>query len=324
MPFFSARPTAIFNIRGRGRLPFLVRQIITTGYVASGYKDGTPWKNVSSLNQSTDTNTNLGDLLQNPASYSSGAHNRDHAFIWSSGTAHSTAYNSTACFNMRNNTTLSKTSAMDTQYTSQDSGTMQDHDGYGITRYSWQNGKAAAAYIQRFNMSNETHSGIVATSFTQAGTGASAHFSEFWGYWWADNDQANRIRKFVFTTETESTPNFSAGFHGQQQGLAAKTGFGYAGNEGSYQSGYNFRKTSYATESLVGTMAKPIGNSGEENFFMGQDRGYAAGIYSDSAQNNRTYRFSYTTDTGYELGASAQPSAPGIAGRSSGHGYWRD
>jgi hypothetical protein len=37
MPFFSARPTSTFNVRSRrrGTLPFLTRQIITTGYTAT-------------------------------------------------------------------------------------------------------------------------------------------------------------------------------------------------------------------------------------------------------------------------------------------------
>lgn len=321
MPFFSARPTAIFNIRGRGRIPFLVRQIITTGYVAAGYKSSSPWRNVNSMNHSSDTTTNHGDLLQQVANYSSGAHNRDNAFIWACGGAHPTTSGYTSCFNMRNNTTLTKTSGMDT-LTTEDSATMQDHDGYGITRYAWQNGKQSSAIIQRFNLTTEQSAGTIASSFEQ--TRASAHFSEFWGYWWGDNPQnSTGRRRFTFSTETESTINFEVGEHSQQQGQSTKIGVAWAGNEGSYNGGYNFRKTNYTTESLVGTMAKPIGNSGEENLDMGQDHAYMLGMY-DGVQNNRAWRWNFATDSGFELGASGQPSAPGIDGRSSGHGYWRD
>ena len=41
-----------------------------------------------------------------------------------------------------------------------------------------------------------------------------------------------------------------------------------------------------------------------------------------NGQNNRSWRYSYNTDTGYEGGASMQPT--GVPGRSSGHSYWRD
>ena len=45
-------------------------------------------------------------------------------------------------------------------------------------------------------------------------------------------------------------------------------------------------------------------------------------MYNAAGQNNRSWRYSYNTDTGYEGGASMQPT--GVPGRSSGHSYWRD
>lgn len=320
MPFFSARPTAIFNIRGRGRLPFLVRQLITTGYVAAGYKDSVPWRNVNSMNHSTDTTTNHGDIIQETANYTSGAHNRDNAFIW--GTGGVGAFTSTSCFNMRNNTTLTKTTSMNTTYTVGDSATVQDHDGYGITRFSWQNANQGAAFIQKFNLTTEVNAGNISTTFDQTGTGGGSHFSEFWGYWWRDG---GGTRRFTFTTETESTSGVpAAGMHGQQKGFSSKINYGWAGNEGSYNGGYLLRKTSYVTETLVSSsIGRPITNIGEENFDMGQDHNYMLGMYN-GLQTNRSWRYTYATDSGFELPASGQPTAPGIAGRSSGHGYWRD
>jgi hypothetical protein len=214
---------------------------------------------------------------------------------------------------------------MNTAFSVGDSGTMQDLDDYGISRYSWQNGSQGSAVIQKFNLTTEVHSGTQSTSFSQAGIGASAHFSEFYGFWWADNSsEASGKRKFVFTTETESTPSANIGFHSQQQGMSTKVGKGYAGNEGSYNGGFNFRITNYTTDTVTGTVAKPIGDSGEENFDMGQDYGYMMGMYNTAGQNNRAYKFTYATNSGVELPASGQPTAPGIGGRSSGHGYWRD
>jgi hypothetical protein len=48
------------------------------------------------------------------------------------------------------------------------------------------------------------------------------------------------------------------------------------------------------------------------------------GMYTAAGQNNRAWKLTYATNLGIELGASGQPSSPGVSGRSSGHGYWRD
>jgi len=334
MPFFSARPSGVFGIRSKGRQPFLLRQIITKGYIAAGYKDSVAWRNVNSNNHSTDVATNMGDILQEAANYTSGAHNTNNAFLWGcngTGTQGVGAYTSTSVFNMRNDTTQTKTSAMNTVNTVGDSGTMLKQDLDGLYTYSWQNGNQGAAQIQRFNLTTEQASGVISTSFDQGGTGASTHYSENFGYFW--NDSQNR--KFVFATETETTPGFNPGFHGQQKGLVSKTGFGYAGNEGSYSGGYNFRVTNYTTEVISSTVAKPIVDCGEENFICGQTKGYTLGMYGapGPAQNNRSFLYTYATNSGSELGASGMPTgtasgtgapAGAIGGRSSGHGYWRD
>jgi hypothetical protein len=147
---------------------------------------------------------------------------------------------------------------------------------------------------------------------------------------------ANGKRKFVFATETESTPAANIGWHGQQKGMSSKVGKGYAGNEGSYGEGNNFRITNYTTETVTGTTGKGIANCGEENTTMGQDKGFLYGVYQNPGpgQVNSTSRTTYATDVGVQLCASAEPtgtqsgtgSAAGslIGGRSSGHGFWRD
>lgn len=345
MPFFSARPSSAFGIRSkRGILPFLTRQVITKGYTAAGYANSVTWRNVNSNNHSTDVATNLGDLLQEAANYTSGAHNKTNAFVWGTngtGTQGVGSFTNTSCFNMRNDTTQTKTAAMNTGNTVGDSGTMLAMDVDGNYTYSYQNGGQGAAQFQKFNLVTESHVSATNSSFDQGGTGASAHFSENFGYFWAEgasasaDANANGKRKFTFATETETTPSFNPGWHGQQKGLASKTGFGYAGNEGGYDSGNSFRITNYTTESIATTVAKPVTGSGEENYIMGQTKGYMLGMYGTPGptQNNRSFYFTYATNTGAELGASGQPTgtatgtgSPGgnISGRSSGHGFWRD
>lgn len=344
MPFFSIRPTSTFNVRSRRLilLTFLTRQIITTGYIAAGYKDGVAWRNVNKNNHATDVCTTLGDLLQAASNYTSGAHNRDNAFIWGSngtGTEGVGVFTNTSCFNMRNDTTLTKTSSMNTAQTVGDSATIQQYDQNGTGIYSWQTGSQGAAVYQKFNLTTQQHLSTLGTGFSQAGTGAGAHFSELFGYFWADSSTVDK-RKFVYATETESTPGANIGWHGQQKGITSKVGKGYAGNEGSYGEGNNFRITDYTTETVTGTVAKPLANHGEENHLCGQDRSYTLGVYEQPGpgQTNASYKVNYATNVGTNLGASGQPTGtssgtgstgtccPGglIGGRSSGHAYWRD
>lgn len=343
MPFFSARPQAAYSIRSARRiaLAFLLRQVITTGYVANGYKDGVTWRNVNKQAHATDTTQNLGDIVNESANYTSGAHNRDSAFIWGTngtGTEGFGAYTKTSCFNMRNDTSKTKTSAMDTVGSVGDSATIQVADQDGNPTFSWQTGNQGGAYYQKFNLTIEQAlTGTLSTAFEQGGTGAGAHFEENFGFFWMDSaTTANGKRKFVFATETESTPSANIGHHGQQKGLSTKRTKGYAGNEGSYGEGNNFRITNYTTETVTGTVSKGLANHGEENFICGQDKGYALGVYENpgAGQTNSSYVMNYLTDVATVLGASGRPtgtqsgtgSAAGsaIGGRSSGHGYWRD
>jgi len=54
---------------------------------------------------------------------------------------------------------------------------------------------------------------------------------------------------------------------------------------------------------------------------MGQDHQYMLGMYGNSVQNNRGWKFNYYTDSGYELGAGSIRT--GVPGGSSGHCAWR-
>ena len=110
--------------------------------------------------------------------------------------------------------------------------------------------------------------------------------------------------------------------NGQQKGINSKMGKGWVGNEGTYQSGYNYRRWQFSTETNLGTVVRPIQNMGEENFDMGQDHQYMHGAYGNSVQHNRSQKWYYWTETGVELGTASQRI--GVPGGSSGHGFWRD
>jgi hypothetical protein len=340
MPIFSSQRSVngVFTARFKrgGILPFLVRQVLTTGYVAAGYKDSIPWRNVNKYVYSTDTASNLGNILTETANYMKGAHNRNIAFSF--GTGGVGAFASTSCFNMRNDTTYAKTTGMNTQFTQGDNSTVLGMDNNGNYTFSWSNGNQGAAVYQKFNLTTELHLSTSGSSFQQAGTGAGAHFGDGVGYFWADAaDSATTDRKkFVFATETESTPATSPGFHGQQKGQVAKTGFGYGGNEGTYGSGRYFRKWNYTTEvNVSSSIQKPVWFCGEENYVTGQDVGISLGNYAEVTggnsiigQNNQIGKLTYATDVGVLITSTSltgtHTDGSFIAGRSSGTVHWRD
>lgn len=342
MPLFSSQRSVngVFSARKKsgGVLPFLTRQVITTGYVAAGYKDSVAWRNVNVLNQTTDTCTNLGDLLQESANYTKGAQTKNTAYVFGTngtGSQGVGAFTSTSCFNMRNNTTMTKNNSMNSGTTIGDASTIQSTGPTGEYLFAYVNGNNTGAFNQKFNMTTEAYVGTIASSLTQGTCGA--HQGENTGYWWSDD---NVGRKFTFATETEAGTGASPGFHGQQKGLSAKTGFGYGGNEGTYGSGRYFRKWNYTTEVTVSTPQKMVWFMGEENFVMGQTAGYVLGHYSDTAggnasgtgQVNDSGKYTYATDTGgrgsfdptgTQSGTGSSAGSP-IGGRSSGVGFWRD
>jgi hypothetical protein len=346
MPFFSARPSAVFNVRAkRGLLPFLTRQVLTTGYVAAGYRNTVTWRNVNSINNSTDTTTNHGDLLQFGGSYGAQAQNRNNAYIIGtngSGTEGWGAFATTSCFNMRNNTTLTRNASMDNAYATSHSMSIYETNLDGNYTYAYlTGGNAANNIIRRFNMVTEALDTVTSYSTSypnvndDTGNGSSALMHETFGVWYNGTNQV----KFTYATAAQANTSAMPGAHAQQRGMSTKLGVGYAGNEGSYNGGNYLRKTNLLTDSTVSTtsIAKPHQNCGEENMTMGQAHQYMLGMYN-GAQLNSSWRFNYSTDSGFQLGASGQPSGTAsgtgvgganhpeatIQGRSSGMCFWRD
>jgi len=358
MPLFSSQRSVngVFSARKKAGaiLPFLTRQVITTGYVAAGYRAGVAWRNVNTLNMSTDTTTSLGDILTYAGNYTKGAQNKNNAFVFSTngtGTEGVGAFTTTSCYSMRNNTTYARTSGMDLDSTFGDGSSIYATATDGSYTYAYANGNTNN--IKRWNTVTETFSTNISTGLNQGGTGTGAHMGEKHGYWWAEGGSASADaagaagqKKFVFATETESTSPGNVAYHGQQKGMPAKTGFGYGGNEGTYGAGRYFRKWNYTTEVTVSTPQKQVWFCGEENYVLGQDAGYALGVYSDTGggnvsaqtQVNDSGKFLYATDSGslgassmWPKGTSSGTGASGdccgggnIAGRSSGVGAWRD
>ena len=311
-------PSGEWEILG-GKGPFKYRTIITTGYALGGYKSGTPWKNVARMMHSTDTCTNLGDLLSYAGSYTAGNCSLTTAWLYSSNGSHPGYSSQTVAMNMVTESNASYGGAMNMQTGRGDCAAMFQEHYFGYIASGGSN------YTDTHNLTTGTMytSSQYSGGFTWSTADSSSAFSgELAGYAW-DNSNG---KKAIFSTDTSvatmACQNSGSvwGAHGQQKGICSKVGKGYAGNEGSYASGYNLRRWQHSNDTNIGNVSKPIGNSGEENFDMGQDWQYMMGMY-DGLQNNRGWKFSYSTDSGSELSGGSLRS--GIPGSSSGHGAWK-
>lgn len=297
-------------------LAFKYRQIIAYSYLAGGYKDSSPWKNVHRTINATDQTSHVGQLLDYPASYTKGACSKTILFVFSVNsdnawkgpdTIHGTY---TAAVNMSNDTTYANQSKFNLFNARSDMAIM-----WKETELAWIVA-GGTTVVEKFNLGNETNiTGYNLSSFNSS-EGASAFSDENAAYAYYSGQGV----KFSFATET-FTNGSVWGAHGQQKGISSKVGKGYAGNEGSYNGGYNLRRWTTSNDTNIGTVAKPEGNCGEENFTMGQDHQYMLGNYNGGGQNNNSWKFYYATDSGT---ASVAGLSPGVnPGTSSGANGWR-
>lgn len=295
---------------------FRYRQLIQYSYLAGGYKDGSPWRNVHKTTNSTDQTTHIGELLDYPASYTSGACSRNIFFVWSVNSdgawkgptsVHGTF---TSAINMITDTNYKHQPKFNTGIERSDLGTMHKETEMAYLF------SGCSDVIEKFNLTNESYAGTGVSTINDC-EGGSAFSDENFGY----GHTSYAGIKFNFSNETPSSAS-QWGNHAQQKGISSKYSKGYAGNEGSYNGGYNLRRWSTITDTNIGNVAKPHPNCGEENFTLGQDWQYMLGCYDGSGQNNVSWKFWYTTDTGT---TSVTGLNPGVnAGTSSGHCGWRE
>ena len=307
------------------RTAFKYRQIINYSYLAGGYKSSSPWKNVHRTTNATDQTVHLGELMDYPASYTSGACSKSILFIWSTATDNlwksATQVDSTYTtgIHMVNETAYAHQSKWDLLNARDDCGTL-----FKETEFAYIFGGSVAT-VEKFNLTNETmyttyYPGgspyVTTTTSITSSLGASGFSEENYGYGYG-SESGN---KCFFATDIFITTTHW-GVSGQQKGISSKVGKGYCGNEGTYNGGYNLRRWDMFTETNIGNVAKPEGNTGEENFTMGQDHQYMLGNYN-GVQNNNSWKFTYATDTGVSNPAGLSPGVN--AGTSSGHCGWRN
>ena len=291
---------------------FLYRTIINTGYVMAGYQNSSPWKNVNRMSHTTDICTNLGDLLPTAGAYVGGACSTTIGYVFGADAAWPGTNTAVSTFTMTTETVGGSLTMLNSRNCC---ATI-----WKETQYAWIIGGGATA-VDVLNLTTNTmlaNQSITSMAGDSYQSGVSCISDETKGFVWGDQNH-----KFTFSTGASVSINTSGAISGsgsQQKGISSKIRKGWNGNEGSYNGGYNLKRWDLTTETSLGTVVKPVGNSGEENFDMGQDHQYMMGCY-DGAQNNRGWKFSYTTETGYELGTGSVRT--GVAGGSSGACAWK-
>lgn len=295
-------------------LPFLQRTIISTAYMLGGYANGSPWQNVNRCVTATDTTSNLGNLLEAPTNYKSYACSKNLAYQMGATSTNAGASNYITAFNMRT----------ESSYTSAGSRYLTNSAAYNGTAFkehykSYTHAGATAAGIEEFNMITETTLGVTSSIFVDYSWAMSF---EHHGLFYASDGGSNRTLHFATVTAATRMVGTTASAHHQQKSVNSKVLNCYAGNEGSYNGGNNYRRTNMITDVTSGTVAKPSTNCGEENYTLGQEWQYMLGTYNGSGQVNVSSKFFYATETGMTGGTTMEPK--GQVGASSGTTAWRD
>lgn len=339
MPLFSSQRSVngVFSARKKtgGVIPYLIRQIITTGFAAGGYKDSVAWQTVNSFAFSTETTTGRGNILTHAGGYIGSSMNRTYSYtIGSSGTG-SSGMAASGGVNKWNHKTYAMVTTQTAPATMNDPEAAVQYDINGTGTIAWV--QTNTANMNRLDMTTDTWTTSISTGLSAGGSGVSAYWNETDSIFWADTTAsaaADGQRKFNFATVTESNPGISLSTFGNQKGIPGKTGYGWAGNEGSYSGGNNMRRYNYTTNSTSVQGAKPVADSGEETFFIGQAIGVTLGSYTGAGQVLNSGKYTFATESGallpgsewYRGTQSGTGSSAGsaIAGASSGAGTWSD
>ena len=286
-------------------VPFLYRMVVTRNYMAGGYQNSSLWSNVNRTTHSNDTSVNLGDGTIDNYHYKSSGFSDNYGYVFN-GTA-------TTRFNMRTET-KSNPGNTGLPYSMANTGSVEHPDRTSC--YVVGDGSGGTF---KYTFSSETWSGNIGGGFNDHAAGISG---ELIGIWWGNGGQTNKVQ---FSNDSISGANNTGGAYGQQKGLSGKLGYGYGGDQGNYNGGYNFRKTNLTTTTSSDTGARPgkiLSNSGEENFGTGQTYGYCIGTYDGNGQVNRSGKFNFTNDSPSEINGALNPVGHG--GASSGGCFARD
>ena len=284
---------------------FRYRSIYTRGYVAAGYKNASPWRNVNRTVHSTDTTTNLGDQLDQAGAYLDGGYSDYYQYVYGLGGSYSVSNTHTSGLNMATETGRTNSA--------------WDMKTARVNHVAIMNPSLTAAYItggtttatDKHNYVTETMLAAGTAPANPATSGVSTKMLGQYRGWIVASGASAWIS---FTTETWTNGGVTSGTDGYSKILSSKIGYGW-GKSGTNTATTAITKWNDSTGTSSGVVCYSPDYGGEENMETGQNWGYQIGNYN-GAQNNNTYKLTYASDTCTGMGADTQPK--GHDGMSSG------
>lgn len=290
---------------------FRYRSIYTRGYVHCGYQNSSPWRNTNRKVFSTDTITNLGDMMDNSASYIDGGFNDYNSFVFNCSGAVQGSSSVVSSMSMYTETLRTRQTSWDMKVSRTNNKSLMNPMLTAI--YITGGGSATT---DKFNCVTDTMmaANSVGSSSCAGGTigGLSGFYGEFLGTVGAGSTSASL--NFSNETWTTGTWTWATNTDGQPKGLSSKWGVGYNAT-GSYGGSGTYYKFNDTTLTQLSTITRPE-SCGEENHCTGQDWGYSLGSYNGANQTNNSQKCYYTTDsvvstTGPEGHGGASSAATG-------------
>jgi hypothetical protein len=309
--------------------PYYFRQILTTGYSIGGYKSGAVWRNVNRLIMASEITVDLGDVLPSSHNYHSGACGPDHQYTTgcTTGGGANIVGTKTQKLNMRTETCANSN---DHAYSGGQMATWAGNDGYQTAIYTAGGSTGTNSdKIQKMPIATDTWANISATlaNTTQYGnaiTGSTELYAAMSGSTGAWDGATAITQKFVYSTDTMASWTAAGAMCGSPQDkvLSSKLDRMYGGTASGTPGSTTWTKTIWSTDAQY-TINKPI-NSAEQNYIMGQDRGWYVGMYNagGGGQINASMRLIYAVDIA--SAANTGTERKGVTGSSSGTCGWRD
>ena len=274
-------------------------RILTHGWTGGGYQGSSPWKNVNRCNHSNDSQTNIGDKLTWAGSYIDGGWSDTHFYCFA--LDNSFAGTNNDAWRMQNSNESGQSMQDQMASNKSDLGVFMDlhHEGHHLYTMGGDN-----TTVDKVNMNNNSFG--TANNSIHGGSYSSSAQGRLRG--WASNGSSKEYHVFATNTWVNWTGT-TPGTDGWGKANSSFHRYFYMKNGG------NCTTNIWKIDDYTGVKISDFGvdNSGEENYQQGNFKGYCCGHYNN-AQNNNTYKFSYTSDT---WTSTQNVSGPG-SGRSSG------
>ena len=156
------------STHGPTATPWERSRICTHGFVAGGYKNASPWRNVNRTTHSNDTSTNLGDKMNDAGSYIDGAFSDLHMYCYGTDNSFSGWSNRVWSMQMSNESNRGNQSGMNVSRN--DMGCMIDYHYMGAHIYISGGGNSTTDRTNMKNHSNATTNGFGSGGEYTAGT----------------------------------------------------------------------------------------------------------------------------------------------------------